>query len=95
VRNASGYAGTPERILDYLRAVAESIADAGAALISGPVNAKTELIKCIRHRDPKPMKVIVGVETVDRPSDEQLVVHARKCFKAAGSNAAAEALSRK
>jgi hypothetical protein len=63
-------------------AAAESIADAGAVLIAGPANAKTELIKHIHHHDPKLMNVIVGVETVDHPSDAQLVAYARKYFKA-------------
>ncbi len=53
---------------DYLHAAAESIADAGAVLITGPANAKTELIKHIHTHDPKLMNVIVGVETVDHPA---------------------------
>jgi peptide subunit release factor 1 (eRF1) len=67
----------------YLQAVADSIADAGAVLIAGPANAKTELVKHIHHHSPKLMSAIVGVETVDHPSDAQLIVHARKYFKAA------------
>ena|SRR5579871_4368343 len=66
----------------YLKAVAESIADAGAVLIAGPSNEKTELIKHIREHSPKLMSAIVGVETVDHPSDAQLVAYARKHFKA-------------
>ncbi len=67
---------------DYLQATAEAIADAGEALIAGPANAKTELIKHIHRHVPKLMNVIVGVETVDHPSDAQLVAYARKYFKA-------------
>ena len=67
---------------DYLDAAAESIADAGAVLITGPANAKTELIKHIHHHHPKLMSAIVGVETVDHPSDGQLVAYARKYFNA-------------
>jgi stalled ribosome rescue protein Dom34 len=66
----------------YLRAVAESIADAGAVLITGPANEKTELVKHIREHSPKLMSAIVGVETVDHPSDARLVAYARKHFKA-------------
>jgi stalled ribosome rescue protein Dom34 len=66
----------------FLQAVAQSIADAGAVLITGPANAKTELIKHISQHDPKLMKAIVGVETVDHPSDGQLVAYARHYFKA-------------
>src|SRR5476651_2161371 len=65
----------------YLQAVADSIADAGAVLITGPANAKTELVKHIRQHDPKLTKVIAGVETVDHPSDAALLAHARKYFK--------------
>jgi stalled ribosome rescue protein Dom34 len=65
----------------FLQAVAQSIADAGAVLITGPANAKTELVKHIRQHDPQSAKKIVGVETVDHPSDAQLVAHARHYFK--------------
>jgi hypothetical protein len=64
-----------------LQAVAQSIADAGAVLITGPANAKTELVKHISQHDPKLMKIIVGIETVDHPSDGELVAHARHYFK--------------
>jgi stalled ribosome rescue protein Dom34 len=67
---------------EFLQAVAESIADAGEVLITGPANAKTELVKHIQQRDPKMTPTIVGVETVDHPSDGQLVAYARKYFKA-------------
>ena len=65
---------------EFLHEVAASIADAGAVLITGPANAKTDLVKHIHDRDPQLAKVIAGVETVDHPSDAQLVAHARKYF---------------
>lgn len=67
---------------DFFQAVAQSIADAGAVLITGPADAKTQLNKYISQHDPKLMKTIVGVETVDHPSDAQLVAYARHYFKA-------------
>jgi stalled ribosome rescue protein Dom34 len=67
---------------DFFRAVAQSIADAGAVLITGPADAKTQLNKYISQHDPGLMNIIVGVETVDHPSDAQLVAHARQYFKA-------------
>src|SRR6202040_2252507 len=76
----SGHASTSP---DYLQEVAESVADAGAVLITGPANAKTELVEHIRVHDPQLTKLIVGVETVDHPSDPQLVAHAKKYFMAA------------
>ncbi len=70
----SGHAAADQ---DFLHAVAELIADAGAVLITGPANAKNDLVKHIDHHDPKLMKIIAGVETVDHPSDPQLVAHAK------------------
>jgi stalled ribosome rescue protein Dom34 len=67
---------------DFFRAVAQSVADAGAVLITGPADAKIRLNKFISQHDPKLMKIIVGVETVDHPSDAQLVAFARHYFKA-------------
>ena len=67
---------------NFLHSVAEAISDAGAVLITGPGNAKSELVKHIQQHDPKVAKIIAGVETVDHPSDGQLVAHARKYLKA-------------
>src|SRR5450432_1967522 len=75
----SGHASTNQ---DYLHEVAQSVADAGAVLITGPANAKTELVEYIRLHDPKLTKLIAGVETVDHPSDAQLVAYARKYLTA-------------
>lgn len=67
----------------YLEAVAEAVADAGEILIAGPANAKTELVKHIHRHHPQVMNAIVGVKTVDHPTDAQLVTYARKYIKAA------------
>jgi stalled ribosome rescue protein Dom34 len=75
----SGHASTSP---DYLRAIAESVLDAGSVLITGPGNAKTELVEFLRLHDPELAKVIAGVETVDHPTDAQLVAYARKYLKA-------------
>src|SRR5476649_2632218 len=53
---------------NFLHAVVQSVADAGAILVTGPGNAKTELVKHIHEHDPKMMKALAGVETVDHPS---------------------------
>ncbi len=74
----SGHAAEDQ---NFLEAVTQSIADAGAILITGPANAKTELVKHIHQHHPLLMKAIVGVETVDHPSDAQLLAHARHYFK--------------
>ena len=76
----AGHAGEDQ---DFLHRVTQSIAEAGAVLITGPASAKTELVKHIHHHDPRLMNVIAGVETVDHPTDGALVDYARRYFKAA------------
>jgi len=68
---------------DFLHQVTESIEHAGAVLITGPANAKTELVKHIHHHDPGLIDIIAGVETVDHPSDGALVAYAKHYFKGA------------
>ena len=67
----------------YYRDVAEALSGAGEILVVGPGKAKLAFIKHVhahaRALEPK----IVGVETVDHPTDAQLVAHARAYFKAA------------
>ncbi len=74
--------GRAEADQEFMHAVAQAISDAGAVLITGPGNAKDELMKHIESHDAPLKKLIAGVETVDHPSDGQLVAHARKYFKA-------------
>ena len=68
---------------EFLHSVAHAVADAGEVLITGPADAKNELVRHIEKHDPALKKRIAGVETVDHPSDGQLLAHARKYFKAA------------
>lgn len=79
--NCIGSGNAPEDH-EFLQRVAEAIADAGVILITGPANAKTELLKHIEHHSPDLASRIAAVETVDHPSDRQLVDHARRCFRA-------------
>ena len=67
----------------YLHEVAHALAGSGAILITGPSNAKTELMHHLTTHDPKVAKCVSAVETVDHPSDGQLVALARKYFKVA------------
>ncbi len=67
---------------NFLQAIVGSIMDSGAVLITGPGSAKNELVKHIDQHAPRLMKIIAGVETVDHPSDAQLVALARHYFEA-------------
>jgi hypothetical protein len=70
----------------YLHEVAEALAGTQAILITGPSNAKTELLHHLQKHDPQIAKKVSGVETVDHPSDGQLVAHARKYFNVPSLN---------
>jgi stalled ribosome rescue protein Dom34 len=65
----------------FFQAIVGAITDSGAVLITGPGEAKNELVKHIDQHAPRLMKIIAGVETVDHPTDAQLVAHARHYFK--------------
>ena len=53
IHHKSNTIGSGHDSLDngFLHAVAEAIADAGAVLVTGPANAKTELVKHIRSEE--------------------------------------------
>lgn len=64
----------------YYQDIAKELADAGAILVCGPATAKLEFIKHVHKHEHGLESKIVGVETVDHPSDGQLVNYARKYF---------------
>jgi len=67
---------------DFFKAVAASISDAGEILIVGPSTAKLELFKHLQGDAPAIAARVVSVETVDHPSDGQLLAFARRHFDA-------------
>jgi len=66
----------------FLRQIAEALSSAGAILITGPASAKTELSSYIQRTHSDLARRIRGVETVDHPTDGQLIALARSFFKA-------------
>ncbi len=67
----------------YFDRVANAIEETHEILIAGPANAKHELQHYIEKHRPQLAKKIVGVETVDHPTDGALTDHARRYFAAA------------
>ena len=61
----------------------EALKGAQEILVIGPANAKLNLIKHINSHDKQLSDKVIGVETVDHPTDAQVVVYARKYFTAA------------
>lgn len=66
----------------FFPAVVDALEGAEEILVLGPAQAKLELIKHINHHTPDLSYKVVGVETVDHPSDGQIVAYARKYFVA-------------
>ena len=64
----------------YLHSVIEAIKESKEILILGPGSAKLELIKHAHQHDQQIAANIVGVETVDHPSDKEILAYARKFF---------------
>jgi stalled ribosome rescue protein Dom34 len=66
----------------YYHRVVEALAGAQEILVVGPAQAKLALIKHMHAHDPAVAAQVVGVETVDHPTDGQVVAYARKYFRA-------------
>lgn len=75
--NDSGHAAVDK---EFLERVAASVAKAGAILIVGPGSAKTELHTHLKHAHPQIAAKISAVETVDHPTDGELLAHGRGFF---------------
>jgi stalled ribosome rescue protein Dom34 len=64
----------------YLHSVMQAVKESKEILILGPGSAKLELIKHAHQHDQRIAANIVGVETVDHPSDKEILAYARKFF---------------
>ena len=61
--------------------VVDAVKDAAPFLVVGPGGAKLELIR-VMHKDHHELeKRLVAVETIDHPTDGQLLAYARKYFR--------------
>jgi len=67
----------------FLENIAKSLADAGAVLIVGPSSEKNELVKHIKRHHPEMAIRIEGVESLDHPTDGELLAYARHYLKSA------------
>ncbi len=73
----SGHTGANQ---SYLHEVIHAVSGASEILIVGPGSAKLELLKHAHNHDTKLSEKIVGIETVDHPTDGQLLAYAKKYF---------------
>lgn len=75
----SGKAADDHRFFDE---IVEELAGVREVLIAGPGNAKTAFATYIGTRHAELAKRVVGVETLDHPTDGELLAHARASFNA-------------
>ncbi|MBC7994668.1 MAG: translational machinery protein [Rhizobacter sp.] len=79
----SGGSGHEPEDAVYLHAVADALRGAAEILVVGPGNEKNELMKHLQHHDTAVAGCVVAVQTVDHPTDGQVLALARKYFRAA------------
>jgi stalled ribosome rescue protein Dom34 len=70
----------PEDALHFFTEVAHALHGAREILVVGPSTAKLELLRHLHKHDAALERCVVGVETVDHPTDRQLVADARDYF---------------
>ena len=82
LHHKGGEVGSGKLALDskYLHSVIQAVNKSQEILILGPGSAKLELIKHAHQHDAKVAEKIVGVETIDHPSDKESLAYARKFF---------------
>ena len=78
----SGGSGHAPVDTEFLGRVATELARAGAILIVGPGTAKTELRTYLQKKHADVAAKISAVETLDHPSDGELLAFGRKFFDA-------------
>jgi stalled ribosome rescue protein Dom34 len=64
----------------FFHEVAQALRGTEEILVVGPATAKLELIKYIHKHEPALLSKVVGVETVDHPTDGQLAAYIRRYF---------------
>jgi hypothetical protein len=71
----------PQDANHFYHDVANALEGAEAIVVVGPATAKLEFIKHASRHDPAVAANIVGVETVDHPTDGQLLKYIRAYFQ--------------
>jgi len=72
----------PEDLHHFFQAVSRDLQGAERVLVVGPSTAKLQFIRYAHQHDATLEPRIIGVETVDHPTDAQLVAYARRYFAA-------------
>ncbi len=82
-RHPAGTRGVNDRPEDekrYFHELAESLKGTDGLLILGPSTAKLHFFKHLHVHDQSVAQHVIGIETVDHPTDKQVVAFARHYF---------------
>ncbi len=71
----------PDDLQRYLAEIAGSLRDAEQVLVLGPSTAKLQLLRFLHEREPLIEAKVLAVETVDHPTDKQLIAYVKQYFK--------------
>lgn len=84
VHHKAGVIGSGHMPLDigFFDDIAGSLQGTAEWLLTGPANAKLQFLKHVGKHEPGLVKTMVGVDTMDHPTDGELLAHARRAFKA-------------
>lgn len=74
-----GFKATEDRA--FFDDIVAAIGDAREILIVGPGQAKTAFRHDLEHRHANIAKLVVGVESADHPSVDELLTYSKKYFK--------------
>lgn len=73
----------PEDAPRFFKEIAHALADVTELLILGPSTAKLQFVRHLHAHDRALEAKVVGIETVDHPTDAQLVAHVKAYFDVA------------
>jgi len=71
----------PDDLPHFFRAVVDQLGDADQILIVGPSTAKLQFFRFLHEHARAIEPKVVGIETVDHPTDRQVAAFARHYFK--------------
>jgi len=79
-RGQEGLKEHPEDTKRFFRGLADALQDADELLIAGPAAAKLQFFRFVQEFHHALETKVVGIETVDHPTDGQLVAFAKAYF---------------
>jgi stalled ribosome rescue protein Dom34 len=83
-KGPEGAKAHPDDAHRFFRDVAQALLGAEEVLVLGPSTAKLQFLRYAHTHDPALDPKIVGVETVDHPTDPQIAAYAKRYFKEIG-----------